>query len=483
MRLAWSAGVLLATLSVVVGRRTDAQERGTVQDRASYGVISGIAADSLGGGALSNAFLVVEGTSSTATSDSVGGFLIDSVLPGRHRVVLFHHLLDVIRFSVRTEEMVVTAGDTIRLILATPSPETVVARMCGTANPDDPAGLAGIVTDAHGKPVGEATVMLAWTQIRVGRDIGVRQVAQRRAGTTFPDGTFRICGLPTDLAADTRVAYGTDTSGTIPVRLESAVLAIVEIALPGDDVEVVADAPIVTDSLGGTPVDSRGVARRGSALVRGRIANRGGTGIPGARVWITGAVGAALTDSSGAFVLAEQPSGSQTLLVRRIGYEMRELPLILRPREPLDLHIALDDYVPLLPEVVVRATRDFALDRVGFVSRERVGAGFYVRPEEIERRNASRVSDYLQNAPMLHVAGTGSGRHITGKQRGFEVGGCVVYAIDGQRWTGPAVDDFLNPQEIAAIEVYSRGQTPALFLGVDQCESVLIWTKNHLGLK
>ena len=81
---------------------------------------------------------------------------------------------------------------------------------------------------------------------------------------------------------------------------------------------------------------------------------------------------------------------------------------------------------------------------------------------------------------MLHVTGGGSNRRVTGR-RG-SASGCVAYAIDRERWSGPPPDETLNPSEIGAIEVYPRGLAPALFLGINNCEVVLIWTRRYLGL-
>jgi hypothetical protein len=42
-------------------------------------------------------------------------------------------------------------------------------------------------------------------------------------------------------------------------------------------------------------------------------------------------------------------------------------------------------------------------------------------------------------------------------------------------------DAFLSGAEIGAVEVYDELSTPAEFLRVDQCATVVIWTKRKLG--
>lgn len=440
------------------------------------GTIAGIALDSISGGALSNAFVVLEGSSLSAASDASGRFVIGDVPPGRYRAVLLHDLLDFLRVSVRTADFTVAGGDTLHLVLSVPSPSTIVRSRCHDqmAGPDS-AALFGVVSDPHGAPGGNATVLLSWRQLTVSRDDGLHENEQHRAAVTLPDGTFAICGLPDDLAAQARVAMGADTSGTIPVRIALTGLGVAELVLP---------APDQGGGEGGSgtaAVRDAATSARPGVIVSGRVLNRRGGPVAGASAWLGEPGNVVSTDSAGRFTLVERPIGSQTLTVRRVGYEIREVPLVLRPGEPVELEIVMDDFVPLLEEVIVRASRDAALERVGFGHRARIGGGFYVRPEDLARRRAPRLSDYLVDAPMLNVTGSGSNRRVTGRRQGTQ-SGCVTYAIDGQRWTGPHPDEHLNPDEVAAIEVYPRGLAPALFLGIDSCEVVVIWTRTRLGL-
>lgn len=441
------------------------------------GTISGIAVDSITGGPLRNAFVVLDDGSRSAASDSLGRFVIPDVPAGRYRAVLLHELLDYLRLSVRTSDIAVPAGDTLHLALSVPSPATVIRSRCpeqGTG--PDSAALLGVVTDVHDRPVENATVLLNWRQITVSRETGVGENEQHRASVTLPDGSFAICEVPGDLAGQARVAKGGDSSGTVTVRIAPSGLGIAELVLPatGEDPH---DAAAYDAATWDSPASPRGA----DAVVTGRVLSSRGAPVPAASAWLGDPTDAVATDSAGAFTLVSRPVGSQTLTVRRVGYELREIPVVLRPGEQLELEIVMEDFVPLLDEVVVRATRDAALERVGFAPRARVGGGFYVYPAELARRGAARVSDYLVGAPMLNVTGSGSNRRVTGRRQGSR-SGCVTYAIDGQQWTGPHPDEHLNPEEVAAMEVYARGLAPALFLGSDSCEVVLIWTKTRLGL-
>lgn len=430
----------------------------SAQQAGGTGTVVGFVVDSIHNMPLANAFVVLEGSGLGAASRETGEFAIPDVPAGTYRAALMHEALDAVRLTVRTGEVTVVSGDTLRLFLGLPSAATILSRRCGPSRGEpDSAALFGVATDERGNRAEGATVLLAWRQIVIGPDFGMREHEQHRAGATNPDGTFQICGLPDDLAAEARVARGVDTSGTVPVRIPLTGVGLVALGLPQSSEE---ERP------------------RDGLTIRGRVVERSGRPVPDAQIRVGEAVTTA-TDSLGRFAAGSLPAGSQTLSVRRVGYEMREIPLLLRSGQDVELSIVLEDFVPLLEEVVVRARRDVALERVGFGVRERAGSGFYVWPEEIDRRMVSRLSDYLMEAPMLRVTGVGSNRRVTGRRNSGS--GCVTYAIDGRPAPGNA-DLMLNPQEIGAIEVYARGVAPALFMGINDCEVVLVWTKAYLRL-
>jgi len=224
--------------------------------------------------------------------------------------------------------------------------------------------------------------------------------------------------------------------------------------------------------------------RRGRSSISGRVTTVSGHPITGARVAVLGAEGTAFTNERGEFTLAGQPSGSQTVQVRKLGYEPAEFGVNLISSRPAEVSIELPEFVPVLSTVVVRAQMDVGLDRVGYLRRQRMGMGRFLSLEEIERRGATRLVDLLADLPMLSsVAMGGSRRVITGRARGMEMN-CVIFYVDGMLWAGDdSPVEFVYPQEIAAIEAYSAANTPAEFSRTLQaCETVVIWTKHRVGI-
>src|SRR6185312_3309723 len=62
--------------------------------RMSTTSVVGIVGDSLHGGPLAGAIILLDGQSREAVTDSIGRFRIDSVSAGRYRVGIFHPVLD-----------------------------------------------------------------------------------------------------------------------------------------------------------------------------------------------------------------------------------------------------------------------------------------------------------------------------------------------------------------------------------------------------
>jgi hypothetical protein len=152
----------------------------------------------------------------------------------------------------------------------------------------------------------------------------------------------------------------------------------------------------------------------------------------------------------------------------------------------------MHDAIPQLKTVTIRAAaRELGLQRVGFTKRKNFGTGWYLTPEEIDKRNAYSLTDLLTMAPMLRRVTSGSRTSITGRPNGVSVGpgastaftnSCVTYFVDGMPWFGGGVDEFVRPEEVAAIETYSRDFTPTQFRTPgQQCETVVVWTRLKIG--
>ncbi|HUF65712.1 MAG TPA: carboxypeptidase regulatory-like domain-containing protein [Gemmatimonadaceae bacterium] len=453
-------------------------------------MISGAVIDSVRGGLLIGGTVVVDGLGRMGMTDSVGVFLIDSVPPGEYRLALLDELLDTLSLSVVSPDIRVVAGDTTYLVMALPSPETIVAAKCGPGPfPGGRAALVGVVINAETeRRVAGADVVLAWSEVQASRDIGLRTIPRQRSTKTADDGSFKICGLSNEIRAELMAWSGRDTTAAVPFSFVHPQLAMRTLALPsGIAAEALAADTGAQPAQAGPRTGEQQVVtggRRGRSTISGRVTTLGGTPIVGARVSLTGAEGVALTNERGEFVLGGQPAGTQSVLVRRLGFEPAEFAVNLSATRPTEVSVELPEFVPVLSTVVVRAQMDVALDKVGFSRRKKAGMGHYMMLEDIDRRGAMRTVDLLAGFPMLRAISTGgTNRQITGRSRGLSTN-CVTFYVDGVVWMGDdSPTDFMHPQEIGAIEAYTAATTPAEFARtLNSCETVVIWTRHRLGI-
>ncbi|MCR4339394.1 MAG: TonB-dependent receptor [Gemmatimonadaceae bacterium] len=428
---------------------------------AGHAVLRGVAVDSVRGGFLRGATVGVLGPSKMTFTDSLGRFRIDSIPPGEYQVALFDPLLDTLSLAVVSPPTRFVAGDTVELILAIPSQLAIVTAKCGAPRGEDDRALFGQIIDAATEqPVAGAQVTLSWSDITISEQTGVRSEPRRRQTQSDARGYYRICGLPAELTAEAFVQRGADSTGKVQIVFGDALLGLATFLLPSGGAVAAA----------GDTVPRPGAA--GTATLSGTVVDGEGKPIDNAHVSITGGPSAATTDSTGSFTLTGQPTGTHALVVRRLGYMPVEVAVNLTPLRMNEVAVEMQQHVPVLAAVVIGARREAALDRIGFTQRKARGTGRYIERDYIQNRNASRLSNLLENIPNLRRPGDGFG------------GVCTFYWVDGVLWRGGTPEDFIMPDEIEAIEVYTRSFVPFEFQtqGYDRCTTVAIWTRWKLRL-
>lgn len=443
MKLLWSVCLLVALPAFA--QTTPAR---------GHGLLHGIIVDSLRGGLLSGASLTIEGTSAFGVTDSLGRFSIDSVPPGEHVVELFHPILDTLGIRVRTSPLTFAANTAQELVWGVPSAVTLARAKCGASSG---AMLLGMVIAADSDvALAGADVRLSWMDIEVGREVGIRRQPRSRVAVTDAAGRYMMCDLPSDLTAEISARLGGDSTATVSVALGNASLGVATLFLTQQAAET---APGAASAVPGN-----------SATVRGVVLDSAGAPVPGAHVALATRPEAVVTDSAGAFTLEGQPSGTQSLIVRRLGYLPAQLTLHLTRRAPREVVVSLRRFVPTLEAVMIEARRNFALDQVGFSERRKSGFGRYMGPSDLARRHALVLSDFFRHLPPPRASGLSNRT-------------CTSYWVDGQKWHADA-DDFVSPGEVAAIELYNAPFVPAEFSEFEgACRVVVIWTKWKLGLR
>ncbi len=463
---ALTAFVVLA-LAQPVAAQQPAARAPTPATSAGRAAIVGAVVDSLRGGFLIGADVLIEGTTLSLTTDSLGEFHADSLRPGTYRVGVFHPLLDTLGLSLSTPPFRVAADSVAVIVLAVPSATTLITRSCaGRPLREGGSAVMGIVTDPETlQPIAGAEVSLAWTHYEVSREFGIRSSARVFRDSTDVSGAYRICGLPSSLEASLQAKRGVAMTAEVPIAIGDAPreLFLRSLLLPaaGSDATV------------------------GTAKVSGRVVLSDGGKAAGSRVELVGTEHVTLTDDEGNFSMAGLPSGTRVLLARRIGYGAEATPVDLNSRDAKRVTIALPRFVALMDTILVRARRERSLDRVGFSQRQRSSLGRFVDRDEIVRRNPTQLTDVLRQIPGLRVVHDSRGQPVIVGTRGpsgfGNKGGCVQYVVDGIPWHSiePGdIDTFINPGDVMGVEVYQAGVTPGQFVSSGRdCVTIVIWTR------
>jgi hypothetical protein len=454
----------------------------------------GIVVDSIHGGVLAGAVVTIAGTDRQGIADSTGKFRIDSIPPGTYQIALFHPLLDSLGLAIGTNPVEFPAGRYAIIAIGTPSALTLATSFCPAEKRVTGNGIMiGRVEDADtGEPVPGAKVSFVWSQLEAGKDIGVRHIERLREATVDATGAYHICGIPDHVQGTARATTATFTTGDIPLDFSLNPVQIVTLHVSKPDTaapppKVVAAAD-TTKAKGLVKPDSvptrRTVAlRTGRATVSGVVYNGAGRGIPQADVNVTGAASTTTTDSTGHFTLRNLPSGTQTLVVKRVGYAVTPTTVEISAAKPASVIIKLNQAAPTLEKVTVTAKWEQELKKIGFTDRKKSGLGRYQTREEIESHLPQNITDVFATTPGLQVDYT-SGQNPTLKSsRG---GGCVNYFVDGIQYKEQSpgdINDYMRPTEIEATEVYNSEETPGEFqsAGSTSCTTILIWTKTRVA--
>jgi hypothetical protein len=450
--------------------------------------VMGIVGDSLHGGPLAGAVVMVDGQAREAVTDSIGRFRIDGITAGSYRVGIFHPILDSMGTSLASTPVAFHAGKPLLITLATPSGRTLRHAICPEVPPRHPryehadsgvAVVVGRVLDPESDDaVTDATVTLSWieTAFNAAR---VNVTPYRRVTTTDGTGDFKFCALPSGLTGTLRaISARTQTQVERELSLDNRIVTMATVHLAAGE--------------------SPAAANKGHAVLIGEIDRPDGSPLPGATAIVEGTPDSAITGHDGTFTMRGLPDGTHMLVVRSIGYEPISDVVELTNKEAQRISIALTTPAHVLSPVLVEAQQlQVAYKRIGFDRRQREGVGQFMTASTIEDKHAQFFSQLFSNVGGVSLAYVPGGTNLA-SARG--PGGCLVYMLDGQpfnRIVNGELDMMFRPDEIAAIEVYSAASVPVEFrvrslpglsaagvptLGSDGCETVVVWTKTHLGV-
>jgi hypothetical protein len=236
-------------------------------------------------------------------------------------------------------------------------------------------------------------------------------------------------------------------------------------------------------------------------VIQGVVVDSAGASVAYANIIASGSQRRIAAGADGIFRLPLDSSAKRSIDVRRMGYLPVTIDFDTWPDSAI--RVVLAPATRMLSAITIAAERSQSLAIRGFYERmsevdRGINFGYFITPEEIERRKGSRPTDLMTGIPSVRVRRVKTGdpqfRRPQDRQ-GWEVqgqGSCrmEVY-IDGVRLVTPTkwrqnidenhifLDDLVALNTIAGIEVYPRSvQAPPKYQSMNGlCGVVLIWTK------
>jgi len=282
-------------------------------------------------------------------------------------------------------------------------------------------------------------------------------------------GVYLHCGIP---------AQRTRLSG----HLGGYSSAVVEIDLQGGETQRI-DLPI--DFEGVPAAWDRPDRAIPPGTVHGSLVDPGSGPIVGATLSRVATDWQALSDGDGQFAFGRVLPGPHVLQIDHVAFGTVYWPVNVPSGETVFVRAELSPVALAVRPIIVTARRDSHLDRNGFYDRQRwgeqLGLGHFITREDIEAWRPSRTSAALSHVPGIHVTCGGGFRGCLPTVAGSSCNQLVLF-LDGVKFTllDDSIDDFVTPNDIAAIEVYrGLGDLASEFADPDaqRCGAVAIWTR------
>lgn len=410
----------------------------------------------------------------SAVTDEKGRYRFDTLSAGRYTIAFETGYLDSLQLTLPPREVVLGDGERSRVDFAVPSGTTLRAAACpGLTIPKGQGAVVGQVTDADsGEPLSFARVVVSWTDLAL--DKATFQPASTvRTGAISADtlGRYRLCGVPTDTYLLIQVQHDGRVGSTVSVTVgDEGGVSLLELSLSRQSSRSLAELDSIAQVPGADTIPPKPLS--GTATLTGVVRGSSGQPLSDAQLRVVDATGTARTDSLGRFTLTGQPSGTQLLETRRVGYLLSRTPVELRGGRTVEILVDLHRIVNLDSiRVVARRSRYRDFERRAGHS----AFGFFLDEQKIDERHAFEASDLLQMVPGFRIVGSGIDSRIVSSRGAISFSGsCATnIVIDGIQHQEI---NLIHPSDIGALEAYpSPAGAPLMYDAA--CGVVVIWTK------
>ena len=336
----------------------------------------------------------------------------------------------------------------------------LLKRFCGdTLHKPDVGALVGRVRNADdGTPLAGVTVVVRWNEVGVDKSSGSMSIVPRTlASVSDAQALYRFCAVPRYTPLVAQMQAGDRSSGVVDLQI--------------------ADEPVLVHGFSLSLRAQNDSEPRGTAAILGEVVTSNGEAVRDARVNLDGLSSTVVSNDTGVFMLPRLPGGSQTLIVRRIGYLPKRVGVELREGATAALTVVLDKSVQVLDSVRVLAKRYDSQEEfvAEFEKRKRASpGGIFYDEEYLRRRVYSETSDIFRNIAGLTVSPDGV-VSLTRGAASLSDSRCVpALFIDNVKMETTL--DIVRPREIRGVEIY-RGAAAVPPAYNDLCGAIVIWTK------
>jgi hypothetical protein len=239
---------------------------------------------------------------------------------------------------------------------------------------------------------------------------------------------------------------GTDVRMMVP---DSAGIAVRHLSL-----SAAASRPVATAEDSASDGTATPMPLTGTASVAGVVRGVGGLPLGEAQVRVLGAGGTAVSDARGRFSLADLPSGTQVLEVRRIGYLLAQQPVELRGGRTVTQDVQLRRIVTLDSiRVLAQRSRYHEFE----FNRKANRFGKFFTADSVENRHPLYTSDLFRMTPGFKVTGFAldavvrSSRGASSITRGECSPNIVIVGMPHQE------NNLISPSDVGAIDIDRPG--------------------------
>jgi hypothetical protein len=424
-----------------------------------------------------------------ADVDERGRYHVDSLPAGHYLVQLSHPALDSLDVALPTDRLVIEGGRTTHSDLSFPTGQQLREIVCpGVKFGPGKAVLAGQAIDADSEqPIAGADVVVVWNEITVQRKpIKISSEKRMASVRTGQRGDFRLCGIPAGRLLSMQLQHAgfvgaataitvTGDEGVVIRELSLSMRSAPTIAELDSLEEVVASRLAESAGLGAEEIHDE-LALTGTATLTGTVRSPSGEPVAGAEVHLRDAPPTAVTDDSGRYVLENLPTGTQVLLVRRLGYNIAEVPVELRGTRDATRDVRLARAVTLDTTRVI--AERFPLREFEYNRKTQIN-GHLLTLAVIQRLKPKKTSDLIVGMGGYVMQGRGRNAKFLLSAQDHPPGtvGClganvVIHGVEGQ-----SLDD-VQPNQIAGIELYrDAASAPLNYAGKADCGLIVIWLR------